>query len=40
MLDTVQLAPASAGGPGMLKLNLTLLILDWKQIIKEEGRNV
>lgn len=40
MLDTVQLAPAPAGGPGMLKLNLTLLILDWKQIVKEEGRNV
>jgi hypothetical protein len=40
MLDTVQLAPAPAGGPGMLKLNLTLLILDWKQLIREEGRNV
>lgn len=40
MLDTVQLAPAPAGGPGMLKLNLTLMILDWKQVVKEEGRNV
>ena len=39
LLDQVQLTPQTSQ-PGLLKFNLTLVILDWKQILKEGARNV
>jgi hypothetical protein len=39
IIDSVQIAPETRGGPGQVKLNLTIVILDFEQWKAEEKPN-